>query len=102
MVSALICHHAQPQATTSRFRALTGAFRAICVRTLWVGAPLTLKLRGYSCFVQHSELNEPERGFVVNDTLSFSVDLRVTRHVEWSAYGPLPCAELVSFALLAC
>ena len=68
----------------------------------WLGAPLTLKLRGYSCFVQHSELNEPERGFVVNDTLSFSVDLRVTRHVEWSAYGPLPCAELVSFALLAC
>ena len=27
---------------------------------------------------------------MVNDTLSFSVDLRVTRHVEWSAYVPPP------------
>ena len=51
-------------------------------------ARLTLKCRGYSCFVQYSELSE--RGFVVNDTLSFSVDLRVTRHVEWSAYVPPP------------
>ena len=71
------------------------------MRTSWVGAPLTLQRRGYSCFVQYSELTEPERGFVVNDTLSFSVDLRVTRHVEWSAYGPLPCNDQVSFALQA-
>ena len=33
------------------------------------------------------ELCDSDRGLLVNDTLSFNVDVRVTRHVDWSMYA---------------
>ena len=39
-------------------------------------------------FVKHAELSYQDCGFLVNDTLSFSVDLQVLRHVDWSVYAP--------------
>ena len=51
-------------------------------------ASLTLWRRGFNMFVKQAELSSLESGFLLNDTLSFSVDLQVTRHVDWSVYAP--------------
>jgi hypothetical protein len=50
-------------------------------------ASLTLWRRGFNAFVKQPDLSCPECGFLVNDTLSFSVDLQVIRHVDWSVYA---------------
>jgi hypothetical protein len=50
-------------------------------------ASLNVWRRGFNTFVKQVELSSPECGFLVNDTLSFSVDLQVIRHVDWSVYA---------------
>ncbi len=50
-------------------------------------ASLTAWRRGFNMLVKQAELSSPECGFLVNDTLSFSVDLQVIRHVDWSVYA---------------
>ena len=51
-------------------------------------ASLTLWRRGFNAFVKQAELSKQKSGFLMSDTLSFSVDVQVTRHVDWSMYAP--------------
>lgn len=51
-------------------------------------ASLNVWRRGFNAFVKQAELSSQESGFLVSDTLSFSVDVQVTRHVDWSVYAP--------------
>ena len=80
---------------------MTGAFCAYVKHAACVQPSDAAVFRGYGIFVPHSELTLPDRGFIVNNTLSLSVDVCVTRHVEWSAYvSPRLCSQHLQNALL--